>query len=72
MRIKIKGSIYNFAPKSVNIKIGDMYGNMIKDTNDQIISVVVGIAMDEESCKFHNESEDVRLLFNIENDENEN
>jgi len=69
MKIKTKGSTYNFAPKSVDLKMGDMYGNMIKDEEGNVISVVVGIISDEESRKFHNESENTRLLFNIENDE---
>jgi hypothetical protein len=65
MTIKIKNTTYNFAPKSVNIKIGNTYGNMIKDDKDNIISVVIGVANDEESCKFHNDSENTRLLFSI-------
>ena len=66
MIIQIKNIVYNFAPKSVDIKIGDTYGNMIKDEKDNVIDVIKGIALDQKSCDFHNQSENTRLIFNIQ------
>jgi len=68
MTLTINGIIYKFAPKSVNIKIGDTYGNMIKDDKDNVISVTVGTCLDQKSADFHNNSENTRLLFNKENE----
>jgi hypothetical protein len=65
MTIKIKNTIYKFAPKSVDLKIGDTYGNMMKDEYGNVTSVIVGTIGDEESRKFHNKSENTRLLFNV-------
>jgi hypothetical protein len=65
MTVKIKNTIYKFAPKSVDLKIGDTYGNMIKDENGNVTSVIIGRILDEESRKFHNELENARLLFNL-------